>query len=257
MVGIVGVWKLQMIKRYVKCSIKKPIEMLVKNKIYKKERRIVDMNVVGTALDELYRIFHILNHDKFNGYLSEPVITIQKTKGITYGYFTLDKVWRNKEDADKNDGFAAKVEEENAFYEINIDPRWYFNKVNEIKDCSGNVHNKKFKATAESVGLIVARGKSVGWGITSMTDELKKYVDNEIQPKESVFEYFRAGVIKKDSKKKKRTKSLFKYECPKCGTVAKAKKDIKIICGECNCFMDIEDIEEDLEDDIDSEPEKG
>lgn len=276
MVGIVGVWKLQMIKGGIKCGIKKPIEMLVKNKIYKKERRVVDMNVVGTALDELYRIFHILNHDKFDDCLSEPVITIQKTKGITYGYFTLDKVWRNKENTDKNDGLAAKVEEENAFYEINIDPRWfcnrsaaditetllhemvhYFNKVNEVKDCSGNMHNKKFKATAESVGLIVARGKSVGWGITSMTDELKEYVDTEIQPKESVFEYFRVGVIKKDSKKKKRTKSFFKYECPKCGTVAKAKKDIKIICGECNCFMDIEDTEKDLEDDIDLDSEKG
>ena len=36
--------------------------------------------------------------------------------------FTLDKVWRNKENTDKNDGLAAKDEEENAFYEINIDP---------------------------------------------------------------------------------------------------------------------------------------
>lgn len=50
------------------------------------------MNVVGMALDELYRIFDILNRDKFDGSLSEPVITIQKTKGTTLGYFTVDKV---------------------------------------------------------------------------------------------------------------------------------------------------------------------
>ncbi len=221
------------------------------------------MNIVGNAINELYRIFNILNRDKFNNYLSEPVITIQKTKGNILGSFTLDKVWKNKDDSDKNDGLAAEDKEEDAFYEINIDPRWfctrtaaditeillhemvhYFNKVNEVKDCSGNVHNKKFKAAAERVGLVVERDKKVGWGITSMTDELEEYIDTEVQPKESVFEYFRAGVIKHDTKNKKRKKSLFKYECPKCGTIAKAKKDVKITCGDCNCAMDMEDVEE-------------
>lgn len=221
------------------------------------------MNVVGMALDELYRIFDILNRDKFNGSLSEPVITIQKTKGTTLGYFTVDKVWKNKGDSDKNDGLAAEDKEENAFYEINVDPRWfctrtaadvtetllhemvhYFNKVNDVKDCSGNVHNKKFKAAAESVGLVVERGKSVGWGYTSMTDELREYIDTEVKPNDSAFEYFRAGVIKPDTTKKKRKKSLFKYECPKCGTIAKAKKDVKIMCGDCDCQMDIEDLDD-------------
>ena len=55
------------------------------------------MNVIGIALDELYRIFSVLNHDKFDDALPEPVITIQKTKGRTLGHFTLDKVWRNKQ----------------------------------------------------------------------------------------------------------------------------------------------------------------
>ena len=41
------------------------------------------MNVIGAALEELYRIFGILNRDKFNGELTEPVITIQKTRGST------------------------------------------------------------------------------------------------------------------------------------------------------------------------------
>lgn len=54
------------------------------------------MNVIGIALDELYRIFNILNKDKFDENLPEPVITIQKTKGITLGHFTVDKVWKDK-----------------------------------------------------------------------------------------------------------------------------------------------------------------
>lgn len=185
------------------------------------------MNIIGMALDELYRIFDILNRDKFNSSLSEPVITIQKTRGTTLGYFTLDKVWKNKNDSNKNDELAEEDKAENTFYEINIDPRWfctrtaaditetllhemvhYFNKVNGVKDCSGNVHNKKFKAAAERVGLVVERDKKVGWGITSMTDELKEYIDTEVQPKESAFEYFRVGVIKLDNKKKKKKEIL-------------------------------------------------
>jgi len=223
------------------------------------------MNIVGMVLDELYRIFDILNRDKFDSSLSEPVITIQKTRGEVFGHFTPDKVWLNKYES--NDKKKPNGDGKVAFYEINIDPRWfctrtatditetllhemvhYSNKVNEVKDCSGNIHNKKFKAAAERVGLVVERDKKVGWGYTALSEELKEYIDTEVQAKESVFEYFRTGIIKLDTKKKKRKKSLFKYECPKCGTIAKAKKDVKIMCGDCNCTMDMEDIEEDEKD---------
>ena len=59
------------------------------------------MNVIGNALNELYRIFVILNSDKFGDALPEPVITIYKTKGRTLGHFTVDKTWRDKNDIDK------------------------------------------------------------------------------------------------------------------------------------------------------------
>ena len=53
----------------------------------------------------------------------------------------------------------------------------YFNYVNGINDTNGNKHNKKFKKLAESVGLVVEKGKSVGYGYTSLSDELKDYVE--------------------------------------------------------------------------------
>lgn len=210
------------------------------------------MNVIGAALEELYRIFGILNRDKFNGELTEPVITIQKTRGRTLGHFTLSKVWKDKNDEES---------EESAYYEINVDPRWfdsrtpadvaetllhemchYYNKVNNIKDCSGNVHNKKFKASAEKVGLIVERGKSVGWGYTSMSDELKIYMDEVVKPNEEAFEYFRS-VPMKSSSGGGRKKSIFKYTCPECGQEAKGKRDVIIKCGLCDVVMEMEDVE--------------
>ena len=211
------------------------------------------MNVVGTALNELYRIFHILNNDKFNGELSEPVITIQKGRGNTLGSFTLDRTWRDKNNEES---------EETSYYEINVDPRWfnsrtpaevaetllhemvhYYNKANDIKDCSGNVHNKKFKNAAEKVGLIVEKGKGVGFGYTSMSEALKAYMDEVVKPNEVAFEYFRTAPMKLSGAGGTRKKSVFKYTCPDCGAEVKGKRDMVIKCGLCDVAMKMEDVE--------------
>lgn len=211
------------------------------------------MNVVGIALEELYRIFAILNKDKFDGKLSEPVITIQKTRMNAYGWFTPDRTWRDKNNEESD---------ETSYNEINIDPRWfnvrtpsdiaetllhemchYYNKVNGIKDCNGQVHNKKFKRVAEDVGLVVEKGKSVGFGYTSMSDELKTYMDEVVKPNEKAFEYFRSAPIKAATGGTKK-KTLFKYTCPECGQEVKGKRDVTIKCGLCDVVMDMEDVED-------------
>lgn len=212
------------------------------------------MNVIGMALEELYRIFNILNLYKFNGELAEPVITIQKTRGRALGHFTLAKVWKDKNDEESED---------NAYYEINVDPRWfnsrtpadvaetllhemchYYNKVNNVKDCSGNVHNKKFKSSAERVGLVVEKGKSVGWGYTSMSDELKAFMEDIVKPSEEAFEYFRSTPMKLSGGGGGRKKNLFKYTCPDCGAEVKGKRDMTIKCGLCDVEMKMEDTED-------------
>lgn len=211
------------------------------------------MNVIGKALEELYRIFDILNRDKFNGELTEPVITIQKTKGRTLGHFTLDRTWKDKNNEE---------DEETSYYEINVDPRWfntrtpadvaetllhemchYYNKMHDIKDCSGNVHNKKFKTSAEKVGLIVEKGKGVGYGYTSMSEALKTYMDEVVKPNEEAFEYFRSVPMKLSGGGGTRKKTVFRYACPECGAEVKGKKDMVIKCGLCDVVMKIEDEE--------------
>jgi predicted SprT family Zn-dependent metalloprotease len=213
------------------------------------------MNVIGAALEELYRIFGILNRDKFNGELTEPVITIQKTRGRTLGHFTLDRTWRDKNNEES---------EETSYYEINVDPRWfnsrtpadvaetllhemchYHNKVNDIKDCSGNVHNKKFKASAEKVGLVVEKGKGVGYGYTSMSEALEAYMNEVVKPNEEAFEYFRSTPVKPSGGGGGggRKKSIFKYTCPDCGAEVKGKRDMTIKCGICDVVMKMENVE--------------
>ena len=155
--------------------------------------------------DELYRWFEILNRESFDGALPEPIITIQKTRKNIKGYFTLDKVWQTDED--------GEPQEDSARYEICMSANWlrleeghpvedlvatlqhelchYCNAINDIKDTSGKVHNKKFKIMAEAHGLVVERDKSVGWGYTRPTDEFFDFIRDVIKPDESAFRYYR------------------------------------------------------------------
>lgn len=210
------------------------------------------IGVIQDITDELYRIFNILNEEKFNNELPESVITLQYTKG-TYGHFVPSKIWKNKND-ETND-------EECACYEININPSYfnvrepedivstllhemvhYCNTINDITDCSGKHHNKKFKSLAEKVGLIVEK-TNYGWSSTSCSDSLKEFIENVIKPNKAVFDYFR--YMPEQSKiKKKRKKNIFKYTCPTCGMEMKGKANNKVLCGVCKQILEMEEPED-------------
>ena len=207
-------------------------------------------NIIGTALDEIYRWFNLLNKKYFNSALSTPVITIQKGRLNNFGWFTLAPVWQGKENNDGEVNNPAK-------YEINITAEnlnrpvdeivvtlqhemvHYFNKIREIKDCSGQIHNKKFRESAEMLGLVCEKDKKYGWGITTPSVEFQSFVTNELKPDGAVFEYFRNPPPKEEGKEKKKT--TFKYKCPQCGVTLKGKEDIHVLCANCQCELEMED----------------
>lgn len=211
-----------------------------------------DINVVGIALDELYRIFGVLNEEYFGNKLEPPVITIQKSKSNVLGHCTTEKVWRQKDNGEDDDS---------ACYEININPLHlnapvekiigtlqheivhYANNVYGIKDCSGQHHNKKFKDLAERVGLLVEKSDKVGWGITEPDDRLLSFIKNAIQPDETAFAYFRTDIINQNDKPKK-PKNIFKYRCPDCDLEVKAKAGRHIMCGDCKKELEMEEDDE-------------
>ncbi len=89
-----------------------------------------------------------------------------------------------------------------------------------VKDCSGRQHNKKFKAMAERLGLVVKeRDKSVGYGFTDLGDEARKFlfrVDFDKTP----FKAFRRG----NAPAKKAGSRLVKCECAECGYVVRTTR---------------------------------
>ena len=208
------------------------------------------MQKIIVLTEELYRIFDILNNEYFDGELVQPMITLQKQKPNNYGHFIEEQTW-------------CSLDDDNKWNEININPInldrnvedivgvllhemvHYWNSTHGINDCSGIRHNKKFKAKAEEVGLLVENDESIGYGITDISDDLKYFIDNTIKPNKDAFSiYMDLGYTDDDKETKPRKKTQFKYICPKCGMVAKAKTGLNIICGACGIELEIEDDEE-------------
>lgn len=207
-------------------------------------------NYIGIATEELYKAFDILNKKYFSSTLEYPIITIQKrmkaTKGyVNNGWFTTNKTWSDKVGGNKK--YEINISAEHL--KDNIDSIMatllhemvhYLNKNLDIKDCSGQIHNKRFKEAAEAVGLIVIRDQKLGW-MTSSSNEFSEFVNNEIKPNENAFSYFRMVFTEKDKESKPREKKIFSYTCPSCQEKIKAKRDRNIICGECGCEFEMED----------------
>jgi predicted RNA-binding Zn-ribbon protein involved in translation (DUF1610 family) len=204
-------------------------------------------NKIGIATEELYRIFEILNNKYFEGKLEAPIITIQKgKKSNNLGWFSTEKIWTNKAQDNKKHEINVSAEHlkddvtdivETVLHEC----CHYQNKVLDIKDCNGQIHNKKFKSMAEKVGLLVERDKKVGWGYTSCSAELKQFITDTIKPNGEAFSYFRTMVLDTGKASTPREKTIFKYTCPQCGEEVKAKKDKNIICGDCKVAFKIEE----------------
>jgi len=114
----------------------------------------------------------------------------------------------------------------------------YANKIAEIKDCNGQVHNKKFKKAAEAVGLIVDKSKKYGFGHTTCSEEFKAFIDESIKLNMECFSYFRNAPLKESTPKEK---TQFTYICPQCEEKIKAKADKNIICGECNVEFEMQE----------------
>jgi predicted SprT family Zn-dependent metalloprotease len=211
------------------------------------------MNVIGKMLDELYRIFNIVNQEKFESLLPMPVITIQKTKGNNFGHFITNRIWRDKNNV-VDDNIEVDDNDTSAQYEININPTYFYERDainivetlihemchywNKIKDIDDGNHNKKFKAIAEKVGLECERGKNVGYGYTALSPTLKSWIENVCKPDNEIFKYYSANKTKPTVTRERKT---FKYTCPVCGLVVKGKRDIEVKCVECDELMEIED----------------
>lgn len=202
----------------------------------------------------LERIFRTLNQDKFEGKLEAPIITIQSTPRA-YGHITVGKVWKNVYDGEQyelNIGAGTLNRPiENVVSTMLHEMVHLYHLMHGIQDCSRGCtyHNKRFKAKAEEVGLVIEYDSRIGWSITSPSESLIEYIIE--QGWEDILinrdESFRVAVGgnagdgqdgQTDTTGKKPS-STRKYQCPCCGMSVRATKVVRVSCMDCNTQLEL------------------
>lgn len=200
------------------------------------------MNYISDVITEMSRWFNMFNEKYFENKLPDAIITVQKAKSNNYGHFTLDKVWKSMDDESYEINIAAHSLQRNVediAGTILHECLHCYHKINDIKDFSGKIHNRKFKLAAEKLGFIVTQSKQCGWGHTEIDGDLKEFIINDIKPNAEIFKYARIVSVEKPKKEKK--KIMFKYICPQCELECKAKENVLIKCSHCDVDMEMED----------------
>ncbi|MEA5002752.1 MAG: SprT-like domain-containing protein [Christensenella sp.] len=209
----------------------------------------MERKTLTPTIDTLHRIFDLFNAHYFEDKLLSPVITVAPdSHNRAYGWCTSWQAWKDTED--------------NGYYEINVCADYLMRPIEEtcgtmlhemchllnlmldIQDTSrsGTYHNGKFKETAEGHGLHVRKDSTYGYCRTTLTTEsLDLLADTHFD-----FGLYRPKVgtaattgrdedskISDEDTPQKRKSSTRRYQCPICGTIIRATKDVNVICGDC------------------------
>ena len=202
------------------------------------------------AAGYLNKLFGLLNAHYFENTLSRPTITIQSTPRA-YGHFTLrEDTWISANGCSHEINIGAGTLArpiENVCATLLHEMVHLYCYVHGIKDTSrgGTYHNKRFKETAETHGLIVHHHPKYGWTLTSPSDDLLDFIlengltDILITRNEfhgiSVSGTGTHSPVGKDFPPKK--SSTRKYLCPCCGNSVRATKAVHIACLDCQREM--------------------
>lgn len=199
---------------------------------------------------QLEKLFRLLNTDFFEDQLEMPIITIQSTPKA-YGHYSVSPIWTvNGEETRHEINIGAGTLDRDIEYTVatllHEMCHMYNDTVLHIQDCSrgGMYHNKQFKQTAESVGLIVTKSDRYGFAHTAPSDDLIGWIlNNDIQ--EIKINRNEASGIRVTGGKtgsaaaagKTSNSHSIKYTCPNCGNSVRATKKVNIACMDCMMLM--------------------
>lgn len=197
--------------------------------------------MLSETIQNLETAYTLLNSELFDNSLPDVCITIQHAKKrnkktTTLGWFSTEQVWI---DGNNTEMFEINITSDclnKSFIDIigvliheMVHVYCY---THHIEDCNGKKHNEHFKAQCEAVGLSCEKEKSVGWGITAVTLDLRDKI-LALSLDESAFENRCEAIIIEKEPKEQKPKPV--YICPGCQEKIKSKKtDLAIMCVKCN-----------------------
>ena len=204
---------------------------------------------------QLEKMFRELNKHYYNGELPEPIITLKKTPSA-YGHITTVKTWTVSTEQDTEQRYEINISTATLDRPIEKTTATLLHEmVHEycmetgIKDTSNNgvYHNRRFKEQAEAHGLTVDHHEKYGWTITSPSEELLDFIifqgwqDIQMGERLAWSDMAGTGAGSKSPgssqtgapKPPKAKSSTRRWVCPKCGTIIRSTKEVRVICADC------------------------
>lgn len=204
---------------------------------------------MSRLVNQLEKMFRLLNADFFNNALDTPIITVTPTSKA-YAHYTPWNAWESKDEHKREINIASgtlnRPLEAICASLLHEMCHMYNDTILNTADTSrGNTyHNKYFKHTAEHHGLIVERHPTYGYCITSPSETLYEWLldhdelrEIEICRTSPGFAAVGVGTRAADGNAATtihgNNSHHRRYVCPCCHTVIRATKIVNIICGDC------------------------
>lgn len=200
------------------------------------------MNTTTTQTERLSVIVKALEeaHASIIEKTGAPRATILVTRktGRTMGHFTHAKIWKAGDESFNEVMISAEYFTRGARAVLGTllhETAHSLDLANGIQGVTGDgYHNKRFKATAEALGLTISQGKGIGWSVTEVSDECAERWAEELKLIED------ALALMADAEQAKkgagRNKNLKVAEC-RCGEKirlsAKTLEKCRPICQNC------------------------
>lgn len=209
-----------------------------------------EITKISRLAGQLEKLFNLLNADFFDGELEPPIITIQSTPRA-YGHYTLANVWSVKGEGRKELNIGAGTLDrpiENIISTLLHEMCHQYNDtIANAQDCSrgGTYHNKIFKQTAETHGLVVTRSDKYGWSHTEPSESLIEWIlKNDIR--EIKLNRNEGGIrisggnstpnggvpVTRTTQSNSR-----RWSCPCCHAIVRSTRTVNIFCGDCHRTM--------------------
>ncbi len=191
-----------------------------------------NLSVITKALEDAHAIIR-----EKTGAPRATILVTRKT-GRTMGHFTHAKIWKAGEEQFHEIMVSANYFERGARAVLGTllhETAHSLDLQNGIQGVTGDgYHNKKFKETAEALGLTITQGKGIGWSVTEVSDDCAIRWADALELIESALVLMAdAEQIKKGAG---RNKNLKVAEC-RCGEKirlsAKALELCQPICQNC------------------------
>ena len=163
-------------------------------------------------------------------------ILVTRKTGRTMGHFTHAKIWKAGEDSFHEIMISANYFERGARAVLGT----LLHEVAHSLDLQAGIqgvtgdgyHNKKFKATAEALGLTITNAQGIGWSVTEVSDECAARWSDALTLIENALALMADS--EQAGKTRGRNKNLLKAVC-KCATIRASATVIEsgVTCNRC------------------------